>query len=126
MKQVATDRAPKPIGPYSQAIISSNGLAFISGQIGIDPDTGKLVSGGVLKEMEQLLKNLDAILQEAGCGWSKIVRCEIFLVDIADFGKVNELYAQKFEKPPYPARFTVQVAALPAGARIEIACIVEK
>jgi len=114
----ATDRAPKAIGPYSQAF-EHGGFVFLSGQIGLDPGSGTLVSGGTAAETEQVLKNLTAVLAAAGLGFEHVVRTTIYLVDLADFTAVNEIYG-RYVREPYPARATVGVAALPRGARVEI------
>jgi 2-iminobutanoate/2-iminopropanoate deaminase len=118
---IQTDKAPKAIGPYSQAI-ASNGTVYLSGQIPLDPATGELVPGDVSAQTEQVMKNLSAVLSAAGCSFENVVRCGIFLTDLADFGKVNEVYARYFPANP-PARSTVQVVALPRGARVEIDCV---
>jgi 2-iminobutanoate/2-iminopropanoate deaminase len=118
---IQTDKAPKAIGPYSQAI-NSNGTVFLSGQIPLDPATGEMVPGDVSAQTEQVMKNLSAVLSAAGCTFANVVRCGIFLTDLADFGKVNEVYAKYFPTNP-PSRSTVQVVALPRGARVEIDCI---
>jgi 2-iminobutanoate/2-iminopropanoate deaminase len=118
---IQTEKAPKAIGPYSQAI-ATGGTVFLSGQIPLDPATGELVPGDVSAQTEQVMKNLAAVLAAAGCSFENVVRCGIFLIDLADFGKVNEVYARYFPANP-PARSTVQVVALPRGARVEIDCI---
>jgi len=120
---VVTDRAPKPIGPYSQAIRHGN-LVFTSGQIPVDPATGRLVSGDIAQEAEQVFRNLAQVLEAAGTSLDRAVKLTVFLTDLRDFGRVNEVYARQFAKP-FPARSTVQVAALPAGARVEIEAIAE-
>ena len=117
-KHVATAQAPQPIGPYSQAVISG-GLLFCSGQIGLDPQTGELVTGGIEAQTEQVLKNLVAVLKEAKMGPENVVKTTVYLADFADFGKMNEVYARQFAKEP-PARTTIQAAALPKGAKVEI------
>jgi 2-iminobutanoate/2-iminopropanoate deaminase len=118
---VCTDLAPKAIGPYSQAIRAGE-LVFCSGQIGLDPTTGNLVSGGTAAETEQVMRNLQAVLAAAGCGLEQVVRTTIYLVDLNEFALVNEIYG-RFLREPYPARATVGVAALPRGARVEIDAI---
>ena len=118
---IRTDRAPQAIGPYSQAL-ASHGLVFLSGQIGLDPATGALVTGGTAAVAEQVLRNLQAVLAAAGLGFEHVVRTTIYLVDLADFAAVNDVY-QRYVREPYPARATVGVAALPRGARIEIDAI---
>ncbi len=117
-KHVDTPQAPRPIGPYSQAVISG-GLLFCSGQIGLDPQTGELVTGGIEAQTEQVLKNLVAVLKEAKMGPENVVKTTVYLADFADFGKMNEVYGRQFAKEP-PARTTIQAAALPKGAKIEI------
>jgi 2-iminobutanoate/2-iminopropanoate deaminase len=120
-KALQTDRAPKAIGPYSQAV-EHGGLVFLSGQIGLDPASGALVAGGTVTEAEQVLKNLAAVLAAAGLGFEHVVRTTIYLVDLADFAAVNEVYGRHVREP-FPARATVGVAALPRGARVEIDAI---
>ena len=117
-KHVVTPHAPRPIGPYSQAVISG-GLLFCSGQIGLDPQTGELVAGGIEAQTEQVLKNLVAVLKEAKMGPENVVKATVYLADFGDFGKMNEVYARQFAKDP-PARTTIEAAALPKGAKIEI------
>lgn len=126
MKIIETIEAPKPIGPYSQATLTQSGVLFISGQIGIDPKTSKLVTGGIEKETTQVLDNIEAILSEADLSWRDVVRTEIFIKDMGDFAVVNQLYSKRFGQGPYPARYTVQVSGLPANAMIEIVCTAEK
>ncbi len=119
---VSTPAAPKAIGPYSQAVVAG-GLVFAAGQIALDPATGALVGGGdAAKEAERALKNLEAVLVAAGSGLDRVVRCDVFLLDLADFGRVNEAYGRFFPKDP-PARVTIQAARLPRDARVEIAAI---
>jgi 2-iminobutanoate/2-iminopropanoate deaminase len=119
MKQaVSTENAPKPIGPYSQAV-KYGGMVFTSGQIPVDPATGKMVEGDIQAQTEQVFRNLAAVLAAAGTGLQNAVKVTVFLADMADFPKVNEVYARQFEQP-FPARSCVEVSALPAGARVEI------
>jgi 2-iminobutanoate/2-iminopropanoate deaminase len=118
---VATDKAPKAIGPYSQAVRAGRWL-HCSGQIGLDPASGELVGGGVTTEAARVLENLSAVLQEAGASLADVVRTTIYLTDLGDFAPVNEVYARYFSAP-FPARATVGVAALPRGARVEIDAI---
>jgi 2-iminobutanoate/2-iminopropanoate deaminase len=120
---ITTSDAPAAIGPYSQAV-KSGGLLWLSGQLGLEPGSGQFAADDTAIQAEQCLRNLDAICREAGAGLSRAVRCTIYLTDLADFKAVNEVYARWFEAP-YPARATVQVAALPRGARIEIDAVVE-
>jgi 2-iminobutanoate/2-iminopropanoate deaminase len=121
VRALSTSDAPKAIGPYSQALEHGD-LVFLSGQIGLDPASGNLVSGGTPAEAEQVLKNLGAVLDAAGLSFAHVVRTTIYLVDLADFATVNEIYARHVREP-YPARATVGVAALPKGARVEIDAI---
>jgi 2-iminobutanoate/2-iminopropanoate deaminase len=117
---IATSAAPAAIGPYSQAI-ATNGFVFTSGQLGLDPATGDLVDG-VEAQAERALLNLGAVLNEAGLAYEDVVKTTIFLVDMADFTVVNAVYARHMPTPP-PARSTVQVAALPKAALVEIEAI---
>ncbi len=117
-KIVMTSQAPKPIGPYSQAVISG-GLLFASGQIALHPETGEIVPGDVSAQTEQVMKNLMAVLKEAKIGPENVVKTTVFLLDMADFPKMNEVYGQYFVKEA-PARSTVQAAALPRGVKVEI------
>jgi 2-iminobutanoate/2-iminopropanoate deaminase len=118
---IATPEAPRAIGPYAQAVVSG-ALVFCSGQVGLDPATGKLVAGGVAAEAERALANLTAVLAAAGCSPGDVVKTTVYLVDLGEFATMNEVYARHFSAP-YPARATVGVAALPAGARVEIEAI---
>jgi 2-iminobutanoate/2-iminopropanoate deaminase len=120
-RAVSTTAAPSAVGPYSQAVATDD-LVFCSGQVGIDPATGELVSGGVEAETERVLKNLEAVLDAAGCSFGDVVKTTCFLADIGDFATFNAIYARSFPDPP-PARSTFQVAALPKGARVEIEAI---
>jgi 2-iminobutanoate/2-iminopropanoate deaminase len=118
---VSTDRAPKAIGPYAQATRAGDFL-FTSGQIALDPARGELVGGGTEAETRQVLSNLVAVLEAGGASPRDVVKTTIFLVDLADFAKVNAIYAEVFGDS-LPARSTVQVAALPRGARVEIEAV---
>lgn len=118
---IQTDAAPAALGPYSQAI-RSGGLVFSAGQVGIDPQSGELVGGGVAAQAAQALDNLAAVLAAAGSGLDRVVKTTIFLVDMADFAAVNEAYAARVGQP-YPARSTVAVRELPKGAAVEIECV---
>jgi 2-iminobutanoate/2-iminopropanoate deaminase len=121
-KQINTSNAPQAIGPYSQAVLFDK-ILFISGQIPANPETGEIVSGGVSAETHQVMKNLKAILEEAGSNFSNAVKTSIFLKDMNDFAVVNEIYASYFEQGNYPARETVQVAKLPKDVNVEISMI---
>lgn len=123
-KIVATDGAPRAIGPYSQGI-DAGSIVFLSGQIPLDPATGQMVAGGIAEQTERVLKNLEAVLKASGLTLNNVVRTTVFLVDLGEFAAMNEVYARHFPKDP-PARSTVQVAALPKGARIEIDAIAVK
>jgi 2-iminobutanoate/2-iminopropanoate deaminase len=118
---VSTSGAPAAIGPYSQGI-AIDGFVFCSGQVGLDPATGELVSGGVENEADRALRNLAAVLDAAGLSMADVVKTTLFLADIGDFTAVNAVYARHFPDPP-PARSTFAVAALPKGARVEVEAI---
>ena len=117
-KAISTDQAPSAIGPYSQAIAANN-LLFISGQLPIDPTSGKIIDGDIGDKTRQILKNAGAIAEKAGTDLTKVAKTTIFLTDLADFQSVNAAYAEYFSEDP-PARSTVQVAALPLASNIEI------
>ena len=122
-KAITTSAAPAPVGPYNQAVLAG-GWLYCSGQIPLDPDTGAMVGNGdVAAETRQVLKNLTAVLQEAGATPAQVVRTTVFLADLGDFQTVNELYAEVLGDGVSPARACVQVAALPKGARVEIDCV---
>lgn len=120
-KPVHTDDAPAAIGPYSQAIVHG-GLVFTSGQIPLDPKSGELLRGSIQEETTRVLDNLGAVLEAAGAGFDTVIKTTIFLTDMGDFQAVNEVYGQRFSGTK-PARSTVQVAALPKGARVEVEAI---
>ena len=117
-KHVVTNQAPRPIGPYSQGVIAG-GLLFVSGQIPLDPSSGDPIAGDIEAQTEQVLKNVLAILKEAKMGPENVVKTTVYLADIGDFPRMNEVYARYLGKEP-PARSTIQAGALPKGARIEI------
>jgi len=117
-KHVLTSQAPRPIGPYSQAVISG-GFLFCSGQIALDPGTGQLVEGGIEAQTDRVLLNLLAVLREAKMGPENVVKTTVYLADMADFPKMNEVYARHLGNEP-PARTTIQAAGLPMGVRVEI------
>src|SRR6202171_2481124 len=121
---VQTDKAPKAIGPYSQAVVSGD-LVFTSGQIALDPTTQQLSTGDIRAQTERVMENLAAVLATAGSSFDKVLKATIFVVDLNDFAIVNEIYGKRFPQSP-PARSTVQVAALPKGARVEIELIARK
>lgn len=121
LKIIETKDAPTAIGPYSQAVIH-NGLVYCSGQIPLDPRTGEILDGSIEEQTHQVMKNLQAVLQAAKSGWSGVIRTTIYLQNLENFAKVNEVYASYLSKP-YPARATVQVAKLPRGVGVEIDAI---
>jgi 2-iminobutanoate/2-iminopropanoate deaminase len=121
---VATEEAPKAIGPYSQAVRVGS-LVFLSGQIPLDPSTGEISGADVAEQTRRVMENLRAVLHAAGVGFSEVVRSTIYLTDLRDFAKVNEVYGSYFPTEP-PARATVQVAALPRGASVEIDMIAHR
>jgi len=122
-KIISTDKAPQAVGPYSQAVVLEKlNLIFVSGQIALTPGSKELIRGGIVEETKQVLENLKNILEEAGSALEKVVKTTVFLRSMDDFGLMNETYNQYF-KSNFPARSTVQVAALPKGARVEIEAI---
>lgn len=120
-KAIESSLAPAPIGPYSQAI-QANGTLYVSGQIPIDQSTGKLISGSIEEETEQVMKNLGYILEAAGSSFEEVVKCSIFIKNMDDFSRINEVYGTRFALNP-PARETVQVSELPKGVNVEISCV---
>lgn len=128
-REIRTEKAPKAVGPYSQGVSVPEGSAFhfISGQLPLDPKTGKLVEEDVRLATRQVIDNLEAILHAAGAGLKDVVRTDIFLIDLKrDFTAMNEEYAARFKNEVMPARQTIQVEALPMGALVEISCIALK
>lgn len=123
-KAISTDKAPAAIGPYSQAV-ECGGMVYTSGMIPINPATGELVTGSVEAQAEQAISNLEALLTAAGSSIDKVVKTVVFISDMEDFTKINEIYAKHF-KEPYPARSCVQVARLPKDVAIEIEAVAEK
>ena len=121
---VHTDRAPAAVGPYSQAVVI-DGWVWTSGQVALDPATGKLVGDDAATQAEQALQNVERILAEAGCEMSHVVRATVYLTDMDEFKAVNEVYARHFDQP-YPARACVEVCRLPVGAKVEIDVIARK
>jgi 2-iminobutanoate/2-iminopropanoate deaminase len=118
---ISSDRAPRAIGPYSQAI-RGGGLLFCSGQIPLDPVTGNLREASIAEQTEQVLANIEAVLAAAGVGFADVVKSTVYLTDLADFAAVNEIYERRFTTAP-PARSTIEVKGLPRGARVEIEVI---
>ncbi len=121
---ITTDQAPAPVGPYNQAVAASGKLLFVSGQISIDPSTNQLVHmGDVVKQTEQVMANLAAILTKAGASWLDVVKTGVFLKDMNDFVIMNGVYGQYFDEATAPARACVEVARLPKDVLVEIDCI---
>jgi len=118
---VVTSNAPAAVGPYSQATLAG-GFLFISGQIAIDPATGKLIDGSPVEQTRLIMKNVGAVLEQAGASYNDVVKCDIFVTDLGQFKAINEVYAEFFEAEP-PARATVEVSALPLGVDVEISAI---
>lgn len=119
---IHSEGAPAAIGPYSQAIVAA-GLVHCSGQVGMDPANGELVSGGVVAQAERALENLGAVLEAAGSGRDKVLRCTVFLADMGDFPAINEVYGRFFEGMEPPARACVAVKTLPKNALFEVDCV---
>jgi len=121
-ERITTSNAPAAIGPYSQAIRAGN-LIFTAGQVGLDPQSGQLVEGGIREQTEAALRNLQSVLKAAGCSFSDVVKTTVFIMDMNDFTAMNEVYQQFLGDIIPPARSTVQVAGLPRGAMVEIECV---
>ena len=121
-KIIETPNAPAPIGPYSQAVLYDDTL-YTSGQIAIDPTTGNLVSGDIAKETEQVMKNINTVLREAKMNFSHVLKTTIFIKDMNDFQKINEVYGSFFDEATAPARETVEVARLPKDVNVEISVL---
>lgn len=123
MKQIIqTDHAPAPVGPYNQAILH-NGILYVSGQIAINPATGDLVMDSIEAETEQVMRNLQAILTEAGTSFDHVLRCTVFVSDMGNYGRINAVYANYFDEATAPARALVEVANLPKYVNVEISLI---
>jgi 2-iminobutanoate/2-iminopropanoate deaminase len=120
-QSVSSEAAPKAVGPYSQAVIHA-GIAYLSGQIPLDPGTGQLVDGDVAAQTERVIQNLKAVLEAAGASLDSVLKVSVFLRDMSDFPRMNEVYARYFSAP-FPARSTVQAARLPRDVAVEIDCI---
>ena len=123
IKSLQTDKAPAAIGPYSQGVRAGD-LLFTAGQIALDPSTGKFLEGDITQQTDRAMQNLEAVLASAGAGWKDVVKTTVFLLDLADFSTFNEAYARHLGSAR-PARSTVQVAALPRGARVEIEVVAQ-
>jgi len=119
IREIHSAAAPRPVGPYSQAL-AHGGLVFASGQVPLDPATGALVEGEIEAQTRRVLANLAAVLEAAGSNLSRVLRTTVYLADLADFPRMNAVYAEHFPNEPRPARTTIQAARLPLGARIEI------
>jgi 2-iminobutanoate/2-iminopropanoate deaminase len=124
IKKITTQNAPAAIGPYSQAIVAGETI-YISGQLGIEPKSGKLTDGGIIAETKQALENIKAVLLSAESNLTKVISTTVYLADMDDFAKMNEVYAGYF-KEPYPARATVAVQQLPKNAKVEISATAAK
>ncbi|MBN1897805.1 MAG: RutC protein [Spirochaetes bacterium] len=123
-KKISTKQAPSPVGPYSQAVWTSCGnLIFISGQIGIDPKTNKMVEGGIKEQTNQVMKNILSILNKQDLTIDHLIRCEVYLTNMEDFNDFNEEYGKFFPQDTFPARSAVEVSKLPKGSLIEISAI---
>ena len=123
-KAIVTDKGPKPVGPYSQAIVEGD-FIFVSGQGPINPQTGEVELGTATAETKRVFENIKAILQAAGSSLDRVMKCNVYLRDINDFGAMNEVYKTYFSTP-FPARTTIQAGALPGGIAVEIECIAQK
>lgn len=126
LKKVETEKAPKAIGPYSQGVkvsMQNSSLLFVSGQLPVNPETGKLIEGDIAAMTRRVLSNIEAILKEGGTCLEDVVKVEVFLSDIADYKIVSQVYAEFFKGEVLPARQAVEVSSLPLGAQLEISCI---
>jgi 2-iminobutanoate/2-iminopropanoate deaminase len=119
MREIQTAAAPKPVGPYSQAVVHG-GLLFASGQVPLDPATGRLVEGEIEAQTERVIANLAAVLESAGTSLRRVLKTTVYLTDLSLFARMNAVYGRRFAGEPKPARTTIQAAALPLGAQIEI------
>lgn len=119
MREVRTDAAPAPVGPYSQAVLHA-GVLYCSGQIPLDPATGEMIAGDIEAQTRQVFANLRAVLEAAGSSLQRVIRASVYLTDLSLFPRVNAVYAEHFDGDPRPARSTIQAAALPLGAQVEI------
>jgi len=118
-KAINTNKAPLPVGPYNQAVMVKNTL-YISGQVALNPTNNELIQGSIDEESHQIMKNIESILKEAGLDFKNVVRSKIYLTDMGNFSKVNEVYGSYFEKGHEPARTTIEVSGLPLGVDVEI------
>jgi len=122
IREVRSDAAPRPVGPYSQAVVAG-GLVFASGQLPLDPQSGQLVEGDMAAQTERVISNLRAVLEAAGTSLARVVRVTVYLADLADWPRMNEVYARHFAGDPKPARTAIQAGALPRGAALELDAI---
>ena len=123
-KVIRTDKAPAPVGPYNQAIVTTGQMLFIAGQVPLDPESGNIVGDGdITAQTQQVMTNIEAILTEAGANWSDVVKTSVFLTDIANFSPMNQVYAEYFLEDTAPARACVEVSRLPKDVLVEIECI---
>jgi 2-iminobutanoate/2-iminopropanoate deaminase len=122
IREVRSDAAPTPVGPYSQAVVAG-GLVFASGQLPLDPKSGQLVEGDTAAQTERVIANLRAVLEAAGASLARVVRVTVYLADLADWPRMNEVYARHFTSEPKPARTAIQAGALPRGAALELDAI---
>lgn len=123
-KVIRTSKAPAPVGPYNQAIAVSGQMLFVAGQIPLDPQSGSIVGeGDIIPQTEQVMRNIEAILTEAGANWAGVVKTSVFLSDLANFVPMNQVYAQYFAEETAPARACVEVSRLPKDVLVEIECI---
>ena len=122
IREVRSDAAPTPVGPYSQAVVAG-GLVFASGQLPLDPKSGQLVPGDTAAQTERVIANLRAVLEAAGASLARVVRVTVYLADLADWPRMNEVYARHFTSEPKPARTAIQAGALPRGAALELDAI---
>ena len=121
---INTDEAPEPIGPYSQSVLTNNTL-YVSGQIPLDPETGNIINDSIESETERVMQNIGKILRAAGYSFDNVVKCSIFVKDLGNFSRINEVYGKYFDVAP-PARETVEVSRLPKDVNVEISCIATK
>ncbi len=121
-KIINSDKAPAPVGPYNHSV-AHNGTLFVSGQIAINPATGELVMDNIENETHQVMKNMGAILEAAGCTFEEVIKCEVFVSDMKNYARINAVYAQYFDEATAPARALVEVANLPKYVNVEISCI---
>ncbi len=123
-KVIRTDRAPAPVGPYNQAIAVKGKMIFVAGQIPLDPKTGEIVGrGDIVKQTQQVMANIEAILKAGGAGWQNTIKTTVFLSDLENFSPMNQVYAQYFDEETAPARACVEVSRLPKDVLVEIECI---